>query len=81
MTVDDLPDDAAALSSNADVRHSPLDICCWWMNYVITYKDEEGTEFKTTVFALDPRQAIRLFHKKVPEGIVTKAIPEPLIDL
>jgi|TARA_Y100000361_G_scaffold133643_1_gene132060 hypothetical protein len=51
------------------------------MNYIIIYKDHEGTEFKTTVFALDPRQAIRLFHKKVPEGIVTKAIPEPLIDL
>ena len=57
-----------------------MDICCWWMNYVITYKDEEGTVFKTTVFALDPRQAIRLFHKKVPDGIVTKAIPEALID-
>ena len=50
------------------------------MNYVITYKDEEGTEYKTTVFALDPRQAIRLFHKKVPDGIVTRAIPEALID-
>ena len=51
------------------------------MNYVITFKDKEGLEFKTTVFALDSRQAIRLFHKKVPEGIVTKAVPEPLIDL
>ena len=50
------------------------------MNYVITYTDDKGTEFKTTVFAFDPRQAIRLFHRKVPDGIVTKAIPEALID-
>lgn len=51
------------------------------MNYVITYTDDKGTQFKTTVFAFDPRQAIRLFHRKVPDGIVTRAVPEALIDL
>ena len=42
------------------------------MNYVITYKDEEGTVFKATVFALTLDKPFKLFHKKVPDGIITK---------
>lgn len=51
------------------------------MNYLIVYKDDKGTEFKTTVFALDPRQAIQVFQKKVPEGILKSVVPEALIGL